>query len=656
MRFQATARAIEGATGATCACSNRSDRLLSNCWPLRLKLIVALLVIAGGHVSSAHADDRTFEILKGFDLPSNDYRSGFTEPRLKGISKKDCRRECAEDDRCQAFTFNAKANVCFLKAVVPQRRRFSGAISGIKRAGQHASRGEPVEREATDSAAQRSDDVSSEGGQAKSFEILKGFDLPSSDYRSGFTDPRLKGISKKVCRQECAEDGRCMAFTFNARANVCFLKAEVPQRRPFADAISGIKRATEQTASESRRGNVGTRAAIDQALSAVQAQIFARQSPVAAPPFIPTPSAAQASPPPSAGVPQASQQLTVTPTPNVMAANSPPPSTPTPSASAAASTPQSAAVDLSPTRARALAASASGMRFARGLPVVAGTRRTILTDDQVAAASSFLDFVELGLDPGVIEANAPCWARNHLPSSEAERYLSSGADAMSSRQNVFVHGEFVAWKGADEFEAERSKKAFLSDQAGALKAKAVSLPLEVLAVSEMTLPQYNEASGGFDLRFGSLNRQGVSFEYLGSNLGVAYGRPLCSNRDFTFSPPAAKLPTIWSIDATQAEALLRRLDQRKVYAAIKLRFAAMPLAKIDDKNNPSSRPPSGRRSPPLRSTKIPTSRERLPPYRSPRRRSRCCSLVCRSGRNSRSKCQLTTRRWRSSCYEMTATS
>ena len=153
MRFQATARAIEGTTGATCACSNRSARLLSNYWPLRLKLTLALLVIAGGHVSSSHADDRTFEILKGFDLPSNDYRSGFTEPRLKGISKKDCRRECAEDDRCQAFTFNAKANVCFLKAVVPQRRRFAGAISGIKRAVEHASRGEPVERETTQRSA-----------------------------------------------------------------------------------------------------------------------------------------------------------------------------------------------------------------------------------------------------------------------------------------------------------------------------------------------------------------------------------------------------------------------------------------------------------------------------------------------------------------------
>jgi hypothetical protein len=149
---------------------------------------VAAFVIAGAHFSSARADDASFEILKGFDLPANDYRSGFTEPRLKGISKKDCRRECAEDDRCQAFTFNARANVCFLKAVVPQRRAFAGAVSGIKTARGQPTRSDPSDRGAPDIAAQRPVHVSSEDAEATSFEILKGFDLPSSECADGVVE------------------------------------------------------------------------------------------------------------------------------------------------------------------------------------------------------------------------------------------------------------------------------------------------------------------------------------------------------------------------------------------------------------------------------------------------------------------------------------
>jgi Domain of unknown function (DUF4189)/PAN domain len=94
--------------------------------------------------------------------------------------------------------------------------------------------------------AERARPSPGQGAESTSFEILKGFDLPSDDYRSGFSEPRLKGISKKACRQECSNDDRCRAFTFNVRARVCFLKASVPGRTPFAGAVSGIKVANRE--------------------------------------------------------------------------------------------------------------------------------------------------------------------------------------------------------------------------------------------------------------------------------------------------------------------------------------------------------------------------------------------------------------------------
>ncbi|MDA7946761.1 MAG: peptidoglycan-binding protein [Hyphomicrobiaceae bacterium] len=73
-----------------------------------------------------------FKLRKGFDLPSNDYRSGLKSKKLRGISMKKCIGFCAKDNRCKAFTYNNKQRVCFLKNGVSDWVRFSGAISGVK--------------------------------------------------------------------------------------------------------------------------------------------------------------------------------------------------------------------------------------------------------------------------------------------------------------------------------------------------------------------------------------------------------------------------------------------------------------------------------------------------------------------------------------------
>ncbi|MGE0119655.1 MAG: peptidoglycan-binding protein [Dongiaceae bacterium] len=238
-----------------------------------------------------------------------------------------------------------------------------------------------------------------------------------------------------------------------------------------------------------------------------------------------------------------------------------------------------------------LAADEHGLLTAGGLPVVAG-ERGILGDEQLAAASRFLDFVELGLDPGLIEANPVCWARMHLPQSELGKYLVVGGAALESANYAAMAGELVAWRGADEFEAGRSKEAFLADHAEALRAKAVAMPLEVMVIGKRELPPYDSQAGGFQLSgLEYFNQHGISLSVLATYLGVATVGPACSQESFYFFPPAARVPEVWTMDPTQAEQILKRLKNRTVYIAIALRFRTIPSAKMDDPNRPSNRIP-----------------------------------------------------------------
>ncbi|MFP9135980.1 peptidoglycan-binding protein [Devosia sp. XGJD_8] len=74
-----------------------------------------------------------FDLLHDIDLPGNDFRSGMSEPALKGLALDGCLAACAGDGRCQAFTYNARARVCFLKTSGTNPSAFGGAISGLRK-------------------------------------------------------------------------------------------------------------------------------------------------------------------------------------------------------------------------------------------------------------------------------------------------------------------------------------------------------------------------------------------------------------------------------------------------------------------------------------------------------------------------------------------
>jgi len=67
--------------------------------------------------------DRRLAITRDVDFYGSDLQSLFD------TTLPACERACLADDRCQAFTFNARSNSCFPKSDVSEVQPYDGAIS-----------------------------------------------------------------------------------------------------------------------------------------------------------------------------------------------------------------------------------------------------------------------------------------------------------------------------------------------------------------------------------------------------------------------------------------------------------------------------------------------------------------------------------------------
>ena len=64
--------------------------------------------------------------------------------------------------------------------------------------------------------------------------VERDVDYYGADLQSIF-DTSFEG-----CRAACLADGRCVAFTFNARSDSCFTKRGVERREPYSGAMSAV--------------------------------------------------------------------------------------------------------------------------------------------------------------------------------------------------------------------------------------------------------------------------------------------------------------------------------------------------------------------------------------------------------------------------------
>jgi hypothetical protein len=140
----------------------------------------------------------------GYDRSGNDYRS--FEARNLG----DCKRACAAERRCRAYTFLTRTRGCYLKERASDPRPASGSVTGAKDAGGF----EPEAGRLTEET---------------------GYDRRGDDY----TSFRARGLL--ACQSACRRDSRCLAYTFKSSSGDCYLKSRINSREPDRDAITGYK-------------------------------------------------------------------------------------------------------------------------------------------------------------------------------------------------------------------------------------------------------------------------------------------------------------------------------------------------------------------------------------------------------------------------------
>ncbi len=82
------------------------------------------------------------------------------------------------------------------------------------------------------------------------FVVYNNVDLYGGDYARS---KKGKWFSKEKCVEVCRRESTCIAFTYNIKHGVCFLKDELPDyRKPFKGAVSGVLTNLRQPPRQSR--------------------------------------------------------------------------------------------------------------------------------------------------------------------------------------------------------------------------------------------------------------------------------------------------------------------------------------------------------------------------------------------------------------------
>jgi hypothetical protein len=159
----------------------------------------------------AMAGENKFVFVSRADSPGNDLL------RVENSSFEDCERRCDGHSECNAFTYNQRHGVCFLKYAANRQLTFYAfATTGVR-----LSPSVPP--------------TASASGTGPSIVILPQADSPGNDYSQIH-------LSLEECRRKCEADARCEAYSYNLARGVCFLKRAANQWTSFyAWGITGIK-------------------------------------------------------------------------------------------------------------------------------------------------------------------------------------------------------------------------------------------------------------------------------------------------------------------------------------------------------------------------------------------------------------------------------
>jgi hypothetical protein len=228
-------------------------------WSLRVSGIAIAVLTVGctiqtvpgspGYVSSA-----TSALEVNVDRPGSDYRSF----DLATPSPEQCRDTCMVEPQCVAFTYvnlgvQGPTARCWLKSAVPNATPNGCCVSGVKNAAPSAS----YQASASTAPAPEPPPPPPPAQPAPpppppawtgtppvrgQHGLEVNIDRPGSDY-SSFD---LQQANPHLCKQACAGDARCVAFTYvnpgvQGPSPRCWLKNAVPRSVPNGCCTSGVK-------------------------------------------------------------------------------------------------------------------------------------------------------------------------------------------------------------------------------------------------------------------------------------------------------------------------------------------------------------------------------------------------------------------------------
>ena len=120
-------------------------------------------------------------------------------PWLRNLTLEGCKRACASNSQCQAFTFNVKHSVCIQKYGYGQPQVNEDAISGSVRP------------------------------------------IVGIDYEGGDLDDGQRGVSVDQCLALCSTNPRCVGFAYVRAKNWCWQKAQLMRPTVKPDVVSWTK-------------------------------------------------------------------------------------------------------------------------------------------------------------------------------------------------------------------------------------------------------------------------------------------------------------------------------------------------------------------------------------------------------------------------------
>ena len=186
-------------------------------------------------------------------------------------------------------------------------------------------------------------------------------------------------------------------------------------------------------------------------------------------------------------------------------------------------------------------------------------------NEQFNKMKRWFDYLFLGMAPDIFDKNPECFLKQHVPASEWTEYVEENkikaletARRMNPDVGYMINKE--DWKGQNEFEKNRSRKAFIENYRDKFRGAALQMPIQLVFVYQENL-KYNFESQGFPL-LASRNPTDELQSMCGGYLKASVTPYIVMDKEFLQQgQDRQRGQRLWAINPDEAEKLLSRLER-----------------------------------------------------------------------------------------------